>query len=180
VSVGSLKVLITQLRAAPSMSGVNVQFGEEAINDESYAVPRVVVVPVGGSWQEPGYFQAADPALDAIWATLENVELYCLGFSTTPGAALEDHSDATEIVRANVLRALQWQRRNQDPTTGVKTGGLFWKPITGRWARFGDAFSRYGRGYVLTVQAEIAIPSADITNATLTGVTFTHAITPPG
>jgi hypothetical protein len=146
---------MTQLAAAPTMVGVSLQFGEESIADESAAVPRVILVPLGGEIIEPSYSFQTDPDSENQWSTVEQCDLYLHAWSTVANALPIDHANAVELLRQKVLSAFQWQRMNEDQETGDVTGGLFWKPLRTRWARFGDAVLRYGRCCILTVQVEI-------------------------
>lgn len=160
MAYGALKTLMQMLAAAPSLASVAVAFGEEEIANEVPACPKVVIVPTDGAWSAPGYIRAIEPDREMLWATLENIEVWCMGFSTLPSATPIDHADATEDLRAFVLQAFQSQRDGEDPMTGDPERGLFYKPIAGRWVRMDDAVVRFGRAYVLTLQVEIGVPTA--------------------
>lgn len=162
MSVGSLKTLLTMLQQAPSLSGVNVSYGEELVQAQDLAPPRVVIVPVGGSWIEPGYFQSASANLESIWSTNESIDIYIFGYSKNLNAQPIDHADETENLRAKVLQAFQFRREV----------GLFFKPMSGRWAQMGDSVNRYGRVYVLTIQVEIAVADVSQGDATVSTVTL--------
>ena len=149
------RTLVTQLRAAPTMVGVGVQYGEESIADESVPTPRIILVPIGGPVSQPAYSLDTNPSAENQWSSLEQCDVYMHAWSNSPNAGPVDHANEVEILRQRVLSAFQWQMRNQDPQTGLITGGLYCKPISLRWLRFGDATVRYGRCCVLTVTVDI-------------------------
>lgn len=176
---GGYETLCTQLAAAPIMSGVAVQFGEEAIADESAPLPRVVLVPLGGVVNEAAYSKSTDPDVVNQWAMVEQCDVYMLAWSATNTPIA--NANAVELLRQKVLSAFQWQRMNVDAGTGAVTGGLFWKPIRTRWSRFGDAVERYGRCCILTLEVEIPMVDQSFVyaDATIATVTQTAAIGSP-
>ena len=170
MSAGPYGALMAMLAAAPSLANVSVGFGEENINAQDMPTPMVVVVPVGGTWNDttclPGYYKTADVNLQNIWMTREMIDLYCWGASIDPSALPVDHADATNELRQLVLQAFQ----NQTPL------GLKFVPMSGKWAQMGTASVRYGRAYVLTVQVDITAPDvlpvyATVTQETLSPIT---------
>jgi hypothetical protein len=179
MSVGALKTLMTSLQGSAFLAGVNVLFGEEEIDDESSAPPKVVLVPVGGPWESPGYVAGIDPETMNIWETKENCDVYCIAFSTTTNAQPIDHADAVETLRQQVLSAFQDQR-NTAATDGSNQPGLYWKPISGRWELRQNALVRYGRSYVFSVMADISVPMSPPTNqATITSEQISATVTTP-
>lgn len=169
MSVGSLKTLLQMLQSSPTLQGASVVFGEENINAEDFLLPMVCVVPIGGTWKAPGYFEFADTSLNAIWSTSEAIEIWMWSaadpHSAQPPSEI-DSADAVEELRARVLQALQFQAPN----------GLMYSPVSGRWSRMGDGSNRYGRGYALTVQVDIAIPDVLYPKATVRTVTESVSI----
>jgi hypothetical protein len=157
MSVGALKTLVTQLAASAFMTGVAVSFGEEMIQAQDQPTPCVVVVPRGGPWEGPGYIYGQDPATENTWSTREAIDVWLWAFSTSVNAVAIDHADEVETLRQKVLSAFQDQR-NQANTDGSSAPGLWWKPVSGHWEPLANAVNRYGRAYVLTVVAEIAVP----------------------
>jgi hypothetical protein len=166
-TIGSLEPLMDALTSAPTLAGASVVFGEENLASNEYPLPRVVVTPIGGNWESPGYYKDANPDVTAIWKTDENIELSLWAESTDPTRQLPiHHATAVEDFRAAVLQALQAQRST----------GLFYKPVSGRWQLDQDAVSRLGRSYVLTVVVEITVPDVVPIEATYTSVTLTEEI----
>lgn len=172
---GALKTLVTMLQASTFLtaSSVAVVFGEEEVNDQSQALPMVVVVPKGGPLMDTGYAQGIDPSVEMVWATKEEIDLYLWAYSTTTSAQPIDHVDAVEALRLLVLSAMQDQRYNQDGNNG---GGLSYRVVRGEWKLMQGAMNRYGRSYVMTVEVEIPIPMAQAVNATITSLTLTQTI----
>lgn len=166
MSIGALKTLMTMLEDSPTLAGVSVEFGEENINAQDVATPFVCIVPRNGTWYEPGYIKELNPNIEMLWATTESVDVYLWDFDSSVNADLVDHADKVEQLRAKVLQALQ----NQRPY------GLYFKPVSGRWSTMQEQQSRYGRGYVLTVQVEIGIPDVDPTEVTMDELTLTATI----
>jgi hypothetical protein len=174
------RTLSQTLAATSFLTGVAVSFGEEMIQAQDQATPCIVLVPIGGPYMDgPGYIAGLDPAVENVWSTRETIDVWCWAFSTSPSATAIDHADETLELRRKVLSAFQDQR-NQAATDGSNLPGLYWKPVNGRWERLGDAVNRYGRAYVLTVMAEIAIPMADppgIQIATITSEQINNSVT---
>jgi hypothetical protein len=179
--VSAYQTLMTQLAAAPTMTGIAVQFGEESIADESQPLPRVVLVPLGGEVGEPAYSMSTDPDVENQWSITEQCDVYMFAWSNAVDATPADHANAVELLRQKVLSAFQWQRYNENATTGATTGGLYWKPLRMRWARFGDAVLKYGRCCVLTVEVEIPMvdQSFEYQDATILTVTQNAAVSSP-
>jgi hypothetical protein len=179
--VSAYQTLMTQLAAAPVMTGVAVQFGEESIADQSQPLPRVVLVPLGGNVTEPGYSFDTNTGAENQWSVVEQCDVYMLAWSSVVDATPIDHANEVELLRQKVLSAFQWQRLNENETTGAETGGLYWKPLRMRWARFGDALDRYGRCCVLTVEVEIPMVDQSFVydDATITTVEQNVAVIPP-
>lgn len=148
MSYGALKTLFLMLQAAPSMVSASVVYGEEMINAQDQTYPMVAIVPIGGSWQQPGYYQDGSTEINNSWMTSENIDLYLGAWDPDPAATPIDHANALEDFRAAVLQAFQYQ----SPT------GLMYRPISGRWVLAQDVINRMGRAYILTVQCDITIP----------------------
>lgn len=178
MSVGALKTLVTSLQASSFLGGVSVAFGEEMIAAQEMPLPFVVIVPKGGPWEEPGYIAGLDPSVENVWSTREEADIYMWAYSSATNAQPVDHADAVETLRQQVLSALQDQR-NQANTDGSNAPGLYWKPTDGHWELMQNALSRYGRGYVLSVMTEIAVPCLpQLTNiATVTSETVNSQLT---
>ena len=170
MSVGSLKTLFQMLTEAPTLASVNVAFGEEMLSAENLPTPYVVIVPVGGPWADgsdaPGYFKGADPNLNNIWMTQESINIHCWAFDPDPNALPVDHADACETLRAQVLQALQYQAPN----------GLKFNPVSGSWVSMANAVNRFGRGYILNVQCDIAVPDVPVQYETVTQTTINPTI----
>ncbi len=165
--IGSLKTLFDTLTLAPTLKGVvNVAFGEEMLNAEELPTPLVVIVPIGGSWSQPGdapgYFQAADANLNNVWMTQEAINIHCWAQDPSPDALPVDHASACEELRAAVLRALQFQCPD----------GLKFFPVSGQWIPMQNAVNRFGRGYILTVQCDVTVPDVPVEYATIETVTI--------
>ncbi len=176
---GALKTLVTMLAAAPSLASASVLFGEENINAQDALFPIVVIVPTGGSWNDPtgspGYYQEQGEDSDLnnsnvnnVWMTRESIDLYMTALANDPTSEPIDHADALETFRAQVLRALQDQAPN----------GLKFVPMSGRWVMDEKASIRMGRSYVLTVQVDITVTDVlpvDVTveDVTLNPIAFT-------
>lgn len=177
--MSAYSTLVTQLAAAPTMSGIAVQFGEESLADESQPLPRVVLVPLGGEVGEPSYAMSTDPDAENQWSIIEQCDVYMLAWNATNTPIA--NANEVELLRQKVLSAFQWQRYNENAQTGATTGGLYWRPLRMRWARFGDAIERYGRCCVLTIEVEIPMVDQSFvyTDATITTVTQTTSVTPP-
>lgn len=173
---GALKTLFGALQASSFMTGVPLVFGDEEINTQRNKLPCVVMVPRGGSYVEPGYALALDPAVETIWETAETVEFWIWSASTdTSNQAAIDHVDAIESTRQLVLSALRDQRAQYTDVASVAYG-LQYKVLSGRWETMANAISRYGRAYVLTVTIPISIPMAAPQQATVTSITVNESI----
>lgn len=171
----ALKTLMQMLKEAPQLEGVSVLIGDEARQLQDMPLPAVIVVPSVGTWSEPGYILEADPDTETIWSTLETIDLalWAVGLRSAgaPSEDVADHYEAVEQLRTRVLQALHHQRRTLN-ADGTKGGGLYFKPVSGRWEQLGDAFNRYGRAYTLAVQVEISVPGAAPVPATLSTITI--------
>ncbi len=163
------EVLMLMLRESPSLTGVDVLFGEENTNSEDVTLGSVTMVPNGGPWNDPtsqpGYFSGANPALDNVWSTLEAVDFYlwssCDPNATPPPTEIQ-HATSVCNLRRRVLDALQYQQPR----------GLAYAPTSGRWETFKGAQNRYGRAYVLTVEIEITTPVTMYPEATVRRTTL--------
>lgn len=157
--MGPYRTLCETLRQAPSIGthGVTVLFGEENIIAQDVELPFLTVVPIGGPWEGPGYDSGADENTEMIWATKEGINIYLSAWDPNPEAQPEDHADRIDELRGWLLQALQFQRM---------PGGLFYKPVEGQWTRYGDAKTRFGRGYVLRVIIELAEKTEPPNNVT--------------
>jgi hypothetical protein len=82
----------------------------------------------------------------------ENLEIKCWAFSSLTNATAIDHADAVESLVTLVLSALQDQRMNEGYDDS--SAGLYYKPTRGQWELMQGAFTRYGRGYTLSVELE--------------------------
>lgn len=171
---GAYKTLVQMLKAAPSMDGVSVAFGEEYERAEEFPLPLVVIVPGGGDWTRglPGYLKQDDPDvyLDNIWTVQEQCQIWMWAAAdpnANPTPTAVDNADAIENLRCNVLRAFQ----TQAPT------GLFFVPISGQWSLFQGQFNRYGRGYALNVRVDITYTTALPVDVTITDTNITAVIT---
>lgn len=166
---GPLKTLVTMLKQSAYLSGVSVVFGEEEVSDQSQNLPMVVIVPNGGPFAMwAGYSKDFDPDVEALWGTIETIDLKLWAYSQTANAQPIDHADAIEALIPLVLSAFQDQRMNQGFVPG---GGLYYKPINGRWEQMQGAVNRYGRSFVLTFQVEktyAMAPPPQVLNPTLT------------
>ncbi len=170
---GALKTLMLCLQSAPTLTGCSVAFGEENKRAQDFALPYVCVVPGSGVFLAditPGYIKDANVYYNMIWGLRETCDLWLWANSTVEGAEPVDHADAIENFRARVLQALQHQRGT----------GLFYKAISGRWEHASDAVDRFGRAYVITVEAEISIPDVLPTEVTVQSVTLQPEITVEG
>ena len=158
--IGTLTDFLTPL-------GVTVSFGEEYIIAQDKPLPAVVVVPVGGPMESPGYWQSRDPEDDGIGAlATESVDLYLLSYDAVTDAPA-NHADAVLLLRAQVLQALWGQQ-----SAGLKIHF----DAQGRWIQSQDAAIRYGRSYVLTVKLDQSITDVQPVEATVTSVTINQSI----
>jgi hypothetical protein len=161
---GSLKTLFQALQASAFLSGVSLAYGEEMKAAQDQALPYVVMVPIGGPSQEPGYArdgsQSPPVALDVftedLWEFAETVQFYLWAASTAPNPQPIDHADAVETLRLAVLSALRDQKAQQDDQ-GNTYYGLAWKPLREDWETMQNAVNRYGRALILTVQVDIPV-----------------------
>lgn len=171
--IGSLKTLTTMLTGFLAVYGIDVRFGEEFVWDNSVKLPCVVVAPLGGQWEQNGYYDGADPEQNNTWMTHEDIQIYCWSAAVDANgreldtATAVDHADAVENLRAKVLQALQ----------GQTDGGIMFRPTNGQWVWAGSETLRYGRAYVLTVNVDISVPEIAPVDATVTEVTQTVSIT---
>lgn len=160
---GPLKTLFGALQASSYITSNNVTivFGNEEVNQQRVQMPYVALSPVGGQYDpDPGYSANADPLQDAQWEKAELVELWLYNASSVAGQQGGiDHADAVESLRQWVLSALYDQRAQYTDTNSIAYG-LSWKPLSGRWETFGNAPSRFGRAYVLSIAVKITIPIA--------------------
>lgn len=173
---GPLKTFMSMLTGSVYMAGVSVCFGEEEIHDQSQALPMVVVVPTGGPAKPDGYARGSDPDVESKWKLVENLEIKCWAVSSLPNPTPIDNADAVESLVTLVLSALQDQRMGEG--FDATSAGLYYKPTNGRWELMQDAFTRYGRGYTLTVELEKTYamgPPPFVQNPTLS---LTATITP--
>ncbi len=178
--IGSIKTLVTMLATFLSPYGIQVVYGEEFVWSTDVKLPCVVVAPVGGQWEQNGYFVTGTPP-DTVgasqdqnntWITHEDINLYCWSADVDANgrekdtATPVDHADAVENLRAWVLRALQQQAPN----------GLMYRPVSGQWVWAGSETLRYGRAYVLTVNVDVSVSDVQPVNATVTEVTINPEI----
>lgn len=164
------EVLVTMLQQAPSMRGVSLLFGEENFSSEDQPLGFVTIYPVGGPWNQPGYFRGANVNLENIWSTKEQMDLVlwsAVDPNADPPPTPAQHATAICNLRRRVLNALQTQQM---------PGGLTYVPVSGRWALFDNAQNRYGRGYVLSVMVEIPVPADPYPEATVLATQITPSI----
>lgn len=173
---GALKTLLTMLSESSYLSGVSILFGEENISARDAAYPMIVLVPRGGPIEPIGYKKDNDPYDDMSWCVSEEVDVYCIAFSSTPNAQPIDHADAVEDLIAKVLGAFQDQRVVYDGNLDTENGGLWYKTLRGRWETMQNASKRYGRTYVVTVLVEKTITATAPTEATVSSLTINETI----
>lgn len=173
VNQGAIKTLMTMLRSSSYLTGVAVRFGEESTSDQDASLAMVSVFPVGGPLQPGiGYAQQTTDDLNDVYNVWTFRELFQLVIwasedpNASPPPTAEDNAVAIENVRRKLLCAFQDQAPN----------GLFFVPQSGQWALFGGQDLRYGRGYVLTVQADITYTTDLPVEATVTRVVITPEI----
>jgi hypothetical protein len=174
---GPFKTFFGALQASTFLTGVSLAFGEEMVHDQSQNLPRIVVVPMGGQFENsPGYAKDLDPTIEAIWTVGEMVDFYLWAYDTTPGADRIDHEDAAGTLLGNLLAALQDQRAQYTDVSSVDHG-LYFHPVSERWQTMGDAFTRFGRALVASVLVPIprAQPAPQV--ATITSETINYTIT---
>lgn len=175
INQGAIKTLMASLREWLVPLGIAVRFGEESVSDDDAYLPMVTVYPVGGPFQ-PGVGYAKDTSgdiaelgLDNLWIIREQFALV-LWASQDPNAnptpTAEDNAVAIENLRRNVLCAFQAQAAT----------GLFFVPQGGQWQLFEGQQSRYGRGYVMNVQADITYTTDLPVEVTVTSVVITPQI----
>jgi hypothetical protein len=175
---GPFKTFFGALQASTFLAGVSLAFGEEMVNDESQALPRIVVVPMGGQFESsPGYARDLDPTIEAIWTVGEQIDFYLWAYDTTPGADRIDHEDAAGTLLGKLLAALQDQRAQYTDVSSVDHG-LYFHPLSERWQQMQGGFVRYGRALVASVLVPIprAQPAPQV--ATVTTTTQNITITP--
>jgi len=165
---GALKTLFTMLSQSQYITGNNVSivFGEEEVNDQSKALPMVVMVPRGGSWEVvAGYAKNTDSNIEQTWGCREEIDLYLWAADSSPTALPIDHADAIESLVGIVLSTFQDQRMNQG--FDATSGGLYYIPRRGEWTLMQGAFNRFGRAYKLTVAVDKTVdmlPPPELTN----------------
>lgn len=170
--IGSIKTLVQMLSGFLTVYGIQVVYGEEFVWGSDCRLPCVVVAPVGGPWEQNGYYKAASQDQNNTWITHEDIQIYCWSAAIDAnGRELDtatpvDHADAVENLRAKVLQALQQQA----------PGGLMYRPINGQWVWAGSETLRYGRAYVLTVNVDVSVSDIAPVDATVTEVTITPSI----
>lgn len=182
--IGSIKTLVTMLGGFLSVYGIDVRYGEEFVFANDVKLPCVVVVPVGGPWEQNGYARDTNTSTSDDfktysstsefnrWMTHEDVEIYCWSADVDANghekdtAQPVDHANAVENLRAKVLQALQQQAPN----------GLMYRPINGQWVRASGEVLRYGRAYVLTVNVDVTVPDIQPVLADVEEVTITPEI----
>lgn len=173
---GALKTLYTALAASASMTGVNLVFGEENVNAQEYALPMVVMAPVGGQYSDDGYEGGGDVAVEHRWKIQQQVDLYLWAEDTNPTALPIDHADAVETLRQKVLSAFQDQRAQYTDVASVAYG-LSYVAVSERWAQMERAFSRFGRALVITVNCEITVDTTVGQEATITSYQLSKTLT---
>ncbi len=183
--IGSIRTLVTMLSGFLDVYGIDVRYGEEFVFANDVRLPCVVVVPVGGPWEQNGY--ARDTAhtnaegrtyFDASsennrWMTHEDMQIFCWSADVDANgrekdtATPIDHADAVENLRAKVLQAFQQQTND----------GLMYRPVGGEWVRASSETLRYGRAYVLTVNVDVTVPDIQPVLADVTETTINPSIT---
>jgi hypothetical protein len=177
--IGSLKTLYLALKAFLDVYRIDVRFGEEFVWGNDVKLPCVVIAPLGGQWEQNGYWRSGDPQVGAdpdqfnAWMTHEDIQLYCWSAAVDANgreldtATAVDHADAVENLRAKVLQALQ----DQAPV------GFMFRPTSGQWVWAGSETLRYGRAYVLTVNVDVSVPEIATVDATILTETINPSIT---
>lgn len=168
VNYGALKTLVLTLTASLATRGVSVAFGEENVSAQEFNTPTICIVPSAGSYkiETPAYAKDQDPDRQPGWALDEMIDIVCWGYSDAADATPIDHADATENLRAYVLQSLFDQRET----------GLYYVPVSEKWAFMQDAQNRYGRGLVITVRCEISVLNVPSIDADVDEVDATVAI----
>lgn len=183
-NIGSVKTLVTMLGSFLSVYGIQCVYGEEYVYAQDVQLPCVVVIPVGGPWEQNGYArdtadtssstQTTYPSASEFnrWMTHEDIDLVCWSGDVDSTGRIKDSAtnldncNAVENLRAKVLQALQQQAPN----------GLMYRPVAGQWARANDEVLRYGRAYVLTVNVDITVPDLQPVDATVIETTINPSI----
>jgi hypothetical protein len=176
---GPLKTLFLALQASTYMSGVSLAFGEEMTRAQEFTLPYVVMVPIGGNHERPGYAMdgsagvqangakpgALDEWIDRTWEIHQRVDFYLWHAqlagdgSLDPSANPVDHADAVETLRLAVLSALHDQRAMPD-ANGNAYYGLDWKSLGEHWETAQNAVNRFGRALVVSVQINTPVVMA--------------------
>jgi hypothetical protein len=180
---GALFTLFNNLQNSQFFQSNNVTlvFGDEESNAQRYPLPLVIMTPRGGRFEMPGYSRSPDPSLgtvdidpytEQLWDETETIDFILWNASSDQQGAI-DHADAIESLKLIVLSALQDQKAQTDPDSGVVYRGLQFKNPTGEWKTFANAVSRYGRAYVLSVPiikpvVMLSPPQAEIDTTSLT------------
>ncbi len=171
--IGSLRILYNRLTSFLAAYRIDVRFGEEFVWDNTVKLPCVVIAPLGGQWEQNGYYQGADQDQFNTWMTHEDIQIYCWSAAVDANgreldtATAVDHADAVENLRAKVLQALQDQAAT----------GLMFRPTNGQWVWAGSETLRYGRAYVLTVNTDVSVPEIAPVDATIEEITINPSIT---
>ncbi len=171
--IGSIKTLVSMLSGFLAAYGVQVVYGEEFVWSADVKLPCVVVAPVGGPWQQNGYYEDASQDQNNTWMTSEDISIYCWSADCDANgrekdtAKPVDHADAVENLRAKVLQALQQQAPN----------GLMYRPVSGQWVWAGSETLRYGRAYVFTVNVDISVSDIAPVEVTVDELTINPSIT---
>ena len=173
---GALKTLFTTLQTTLALSSIQLVYGEEEVNDQSIALPMVVMVPKGGQYREGvGYSKGIDVTTEMIWGIDQNVDFY-IWANASSGLPI-DNVDAVEPVRQALLSALQVQRETLDANGNTSIGGLYFKPTSESWGLMQGAFVRFGRALIVSTVAEISVPTVPPPNATVTSESITYTVT---
>lgn len=165
---GSLKDFFTSFKAAPSLAGASVVFGEESIPAQSQALPLVVVVPQGGPIKKGQGMPVKNLPLGTsrIWQVAEAVDILIWTKASGTHALPIDHADAVEDVAAFVLQALEYQRPQ----------GLNYEATGRAWATLENGQSRLGRALKLSIRLDVSVVNVAPPTATVTGLVVNDSI----
>lgn len=156
------------------MSGVTLQFGEEFIRAQEPTLPCITMVPRGGPiGASPGYINGLDSNVEMIWGVFDSVDFYLWAAASSPTATPIDHADAVESLRQLFLSAMRDQQAQYADIVNVSYG-LAWRPTREQWATDQDALLRFGRGLIISFEAEISVPMASIPGGPEATITSTQ------
>jgi len=153
--------LFQALQAQLTLFGVTLLYGEESQNDQSGALPLAIMVPVSGTYVEPGYAKAYPSTRNFLVTVKEDVDFYLWAYNQTDDTPI-GHTQAAENLRQVLIQACFNQ---------LQTGASY-NPKGHSWLTMNGANGRYGRGMKIRIQFDLVVPdiAPDTTTITTTEI----------